>query len=174
MDNFRLNVVPWSWNTMHRFPARLSNTNWVWVSKMLFYCKIHRRLVCFFNKIPAVGFLVNAAVVCAILKRILDYDWIQLLEACDSLKILSIHFDLCVDATGVVCHQLGLLGTDLHPVASCTSPKTQWLVSLFLTRVVPYTKHNDLFRCCWHELYPTQNIMTCFVVVDTSCTLPKT
>ena len=24
--------------------------------------------------------------------------------------------DLCVDATGVVCHQLGLLGTDLHAV----------------------------------------------------------
>ena len=37
----------------------------------------------------------------------------QVLEACDSLKILSIYFYLCVDATGVVCHQLGLLGTDL-------------------------------------------------------------
>ena len=32
--------------------------------------------------------------------------------------LLSIHFDLCVDATGVVCHQLGLLGTDLH-AAGC-------------------------------------------------------
>ena len=30
--------------------------------------------------------------------------------------LLSIHFDLCVDATGVVCHQLGLLGTDVHAV----------------------------------------------------------
>ena len=38
------------------------------------------------------------------------------LEACDSLKLLSIYFDRCVDATGVVCHQLGLLGTDLHAV----------------------------------------------------------
>ena len=28
--------------------------------------------------------------------------------------MLSIHFDLCVDATGVVFHQLGLLGTDLQ------------------------------------------------------------
>ena len=27
-----------------------------------------------------------------------------------------IHFDLCVDATWVVCHQLGLLGTDLCAV----------------------------------------------------------
>ena len=40
----------------------------------------------------------------------------QVLEACDCLKLLSIHFDLCVDVTGVVCHQLGLLGTDLHAV----------------------------------------------------------
>ena len=38
----------------------------------------------------------------------------QVFEACDCLKLLSTHFDLCVDATGAVCHQLGLLGTDLH------------------------------------------------------------
>ena len=40
----------------------------------------------------------------------------HVLEACDCLKLLSIHFDLCVDATGAVCHQLDLLGTDLHAV----------------------------------------------------------
>ena len=39
-----------------------------------------------------------------------------MLEACDSLKLLSIYFNLCLDATGVVCHQLGLIGTDLHAV----------------------------------------------------------
>ena len=33
------------------------------------------------------------------------------------VNLQSIHFDLCVDATGVVCHQLGLLSTDL----TCTS-----------------------------------------------------
>ena len=38
----------------------------------------------------------------------------QVFEACDSLKLLSIHFDLCVDVTGAVSHQLGILGTDLH------------------------------------------------------------
>ena len=38
------------------------------------------------------------------------------MEAYDSLKLLSIYFDLRVDATGVVCHQLGLLGTDLYSV----------------------------------------------------------
>ena len=38
------------------------------------------------------------------------------IEACDRLKLLSIYFDLCVDATGVVCHQLGLLSTDLNAV----------------------------------------------------------
>ena len=60
-----------------------------------------------------IGFsLVNAAVACAILESISG----QVFEACDCLKPLSIHLDLCVDATGVVCHQLGLLGTDLHAV----------------------------------------------------------
>ena len=38
----------------------------------------------------------------------------QVLEACNCLKLLSIYFDLYVDATGVVCYQLGLLGTDFH------------------------------------------------------------
>ena len=60
-----------------------------------------------------IGFnLVNAAVVCAILESISA----QVFEACDRLKPLSTHFDLCVDATGVVCHQLSLLSTDLHAV----------------------------------------------------------
>ena len=45
-----------------------------------------------------------------------QYNGAQVLEACDCLKLLSIYFDLCVDPTGVVCHQLGLLGTDLHAV----------------------------------------------------------
>ena len=44
------------------------------------------------------------------------YNWAQVFEACDCLKLLPIYFDLCVDATGVVCHQLGLLGTDLHAI----------------------------------------------------------
>ena len=55
--------------------------------------------------------LVKAAVACAILQSISGLE-----PACDCLKLLSIHFDLCVDAIGVVCHQLGLLGTDLHTV----------------------------------------------------------
>ena len=59
--------------------------------------------------------LVNAAVVCAILENILGLKP-STLEACDCLKLLSIYFNLCVVATGVVCHQLGLLGTDLHAV----------------------------------------------------------
>ena len=48
-----------------------------------------------------------------------------MLKACDSLKLLSIYFDLCVDATGVVCHQLGLLGTDLHAV--CHDPLQEYV-----------------------------------------------
>ena len=65
--------------------------------------------------------LVNASVVCAILESISGLELssvitAQVFEPCDCLKLLSIHFDLCVDAAGVVCHQLGLLGTDLHAV----------------------------------------------------------
>ena len=59
--------------------------------------------------------LVNAAFLCAVLESISGLDSC-VLETCDCLKLLSIYFDLCVDATGVVCHQLGLLGTDPHAV----------------------------------------------------------
>ena len=67
--------------------------------------------------------LVSAAVVCTILESssglepssvIIEPS--QVLEACYCLKLLSVYFDLCVNATGVVCLQLGLLGTDLHAV----------------------------------------------------------
>ena len=62
--------------------------------------------------------LVNAAVVCAILESIsgLEPSSVITEPSCDCLKLLFIHFDRCVDATGVVCHQLGLLSTDLHAV----------------------------------------------------------
>ena len=51
--------------------------------------------------------LVSAAVACAILESISglkpsSVTTAQVLEACDSLKLMSIYFDLCVDATGVV------------------------------------------------------------------------
>ena len=66
--------------------------------------------------------LVNAAVVCAILESISGLEPSSVItepqapEACDSLKLLSIYFYLCVDATGVVCHHLGFLGNDLHAI----------------------------------------------------------
>ena len=60
--------------------------------------------------------LVNAAVVCAILESTSGLEprqihLSQVLEACDCLKLLTVYFDLLADAAGVVCHQLGLLGT---------------------------------------------------------------
>ena len=64
--------------------------------------------------------LVNAADVCALLESISGLElspiiteprYLQLMT-----KVLSIYFDLCVDATDAVCHQLGLLGTDLHAI----------------------------------------------------------
>ena len=60
--------------------------------------------------------LVNAAVVCAILESISGLELSSVITEPRYLKHLFIHFNLCVDATGVVCHQLGLLGTDLHVV----------------------------------------------------------
>ena len=66
--------------------------------------------------------LVNAAVVCAILGSISGLEPSSVitepryLKLVTVSKLLSIHFDLCVDATGIVCHQLGLLGTDRHAV----------------------------------------------------------
>ena len=50
------------------------------------------------------------------LGTLISYNRAQVFEACDCLKLLSIHFDLCADATDVACHQLGLLGTDLLAV----------------------------------------------------------
>ena len=45
---------------------------------------------------------------------LISYNWAQALKTCDSLKLLSIYFDLCVDAIGVVC----LLGSDLRTVGN--------------------------------------------------------
>ena len=53
-----------------------------------------------------------------------SHNWAQVLGAGDCLKLLSIDFNLCVDATGVVCHQLGFLGTDLYAVGCGRFVKT--------------------------------------------------
>ena len=50
------------------------------------------------------------------LGTLISYNWAQALEACDCLKLLYIYFNICVDSIDVVCHQLGLLGADLHAV----------------------------------------------------------
>ena len=65
--------------------------------------------------------LVNAAVVCAIQESISGLEPSSAIAEPRYLKLvtvssLSTHFDLCVDATGIVCHQLGLLSTDLNAV----------------------------------------------------------
>ena len=66
--------------------------------------------------------LVNAAVVCAMLESTLGLEPAPVitepryLKRVTCLKLLSIYFNLCVGASGGVCHQLGLPGTDLHAV----------------------------------------------------------
>ena len=64
---------------------------------------------------------VNTAVVCSVLEclrlgTLISYNLAQVFEACDCLKLLSIYSALCVDTTGVVSHQLGLLGSNSHAV----------------------------------------------------------
>ena len=65
--------------------------------------------------------LANAAVVFAVLESISGLEPSSVITEPRYLKLvivssLSVYFDLCVDATGVVCPQLGLLSTDLHAV----------------------------------------------------------
>ena len=66
--------------------------------------------------------LVNAAVICAIVESISGLEPSSVITEPRYLKLvtasgfLSIYFDLCVDASGIVCHRLGLIGTDLHAV----------------------------------------------------------
>ena len=66
--------------------------------------------------------LVNAAVVCGILESISSLEPSSVITEPRHLKLLTVsdfcqfYFDLCVDATGIVCHQPRLLGTDLHVV----------------------------------------------------------
>ena len=64
--------------------------------------------------------LVNAAVACAVLESISGLEPSSVITEPRYLKLVTVSsfcpffFNLCVDAAGVVCHQLGLLGTDLH------------------------------------------------------------
>ena len=65
--------------------------------------------------------LVSAAFVCAILESISGLEPSPVITEPRYLKLVTVSsfcpFALiCVDATGVVCHQLGLLGTDLRAV----------------------------------------------------------
>ena len=73
---------------------------------------------------------VNAAVVCAILENISGLEPSSGITEPRYLKLVTVSgfcpfiFYLCVDATGFVCHQLGLLGTDLHVVGCGSFVKT--------------------------------------------------
>ena len=59
--------------------------------------------------------LVNAAVVCAILESISGFEPSSVITEPRYLKLVTVSL-ICVDTTDVVCHQLGLLGTDLHAI----------------------------------------------------------
>ena len=63
-----------------------------------------------------IGFnFVNA--VCAVLESTSSSELSSVIIESRNLQLVTFSsFDFCIDATGVVCHQLGLLGTDLHAV----------------------------------------------------------
>ena len=66
--------------------------------------------------------LGNAAVVCAILESISGLEPSTVITEPRYLKLVTVssfclfYFNICVDTTGVVCHQLGFLCTHLHAV----------------------------------------------------------
>ena len=93
---------------------------------------------------------VNAVVVCAILESISGLEpsviseprYLKLVTV--SSFLLSTYFDLCVDATSVVCYQLGLLGTDLHAVGCGGFVKTlNYIFQFFFLNVVSKAEVGD-------------------------------
>ena len=65
----------------------------------------------------------HAAVVCAVLESISGLEPSSVLTEpryfkLVAVKLLSVHFDLCVDATGVVCHQLSLLSMKKYNIST--------------------------------------------------------
>ena len=80
--------------------------------------------------------LVNAAVVCAILESISASEPSSDTTEPRYLKLVTVSsfcpftlIDLFVDAAGDICHQFGLLGTDLHAVESLSRGSTNFAIS---------------------------------------------
>ena len=86
-----LSVVSWNWE---KYPCHF---------KLVLTLSVLLLCLCYPGEYLRLGTLISCNLA-------------HVLEACDCLKLLSIYFNLRVDAAGVVCHQLGLLGTDLHTV----------------------------------------------------------
>ena len=63
-----------------------------------------------------IGFsFIRAAEACAILERLSGLElFAEVLDACNGTQRLSFNLYLPADGIGAVCHQFGLLRTDLH------------------------------------------------------------
>ena len=72
---------------------------------------------------------------------LVSLNWVQVFEACDCLKLLSVYFKLCVDATGVFCHRLAILGTDLHACMWRLCRDVQLNFSVLLPLLLDYQYH---------------------------------
>ena len=102
------------WGSMvHKHTGR-----WMWQGSALVVSWNWEKYSCHFKLVSTLSMLLLSVLSWRVSRpwNPINYNWAQVPEACDSLKLLSIHFDLGVDATGVLCYQLSLLGTDLHAV----------------------------------------------------------
>ena len=91
--------------------------------------------------------LVSAAVVCAILEGISGMEPLSVITEPRYLKLVTVfnyfYFNLCVDASGVVCHQLGLLGSDLLAVRCGSFVETLKLILPVLLPLLLSLRHHQ-------------------------------
>ena len=88
----------------------------------------------------------RAAVACAVREIISNFEAIiwnnysKVLEACYSTQLLPFCIYLSLDAIGAVCHQLGLLGTNIHLIYTLCRFSRDFLLGL-LALALPKLEH---------------------------------
>ena len=82
------------------------------------------------------------------LGTLISNNWAQVLEACDCLKLLSIYFDHCVDATGVVIISLVFSALISMPkaVQALARRSTNFADDIDGVRIMPIQSKADEFH----------------------------
>ena len=84
---------------------------WCW---RYFSHRILRLKICSVVLLPALNPACSSAIISSAWGLSLFKITFKVLEACYSAQLLSFYLYLSLDAIGTVCHQFGLLCTDLH------------------------------------------------------------